>query len=248
MVTQTFAKLLLCGVVILTGLVTIPVAVAAIGEEEASLQRQGDRRQYGQAIDLTAGGSHIGISIVDVERDSADIATEEGALVNEVRPESPAQAAGIQAGDVVVEFNGERVGGARQLTRLVQETPARRTVSATVFRDGTRISLDITPEAGPAVFGYLPGFDMDHIGRRVQSAMRRIPNWIDADPLVLGMLPPRGRLGIRAQSVSGQLAEHFGVDGGVLVAYVSDGTERSVSATMTDPEEERRSRRLQQTI
>ena len=166
-----------------------------------------------------------------------------------------------------------------------------------MFRDGTRISLDITPEAGPAVFGYLPGFDMDHIGRRVQSAMRRIPNWVDADPLVLGMLPPRGRLGIRAQSVSGQLAEYFGVDGGVLVAYVSDGsvastaglqagdsitgvdgeevddvadlcrrladvepggsfnvavtrdgTERSVSATMTDPEEERRARRLQQTI
>ena len=69
MATQTFAKLLLCGVVILTGLVAIPVAVAAIGEEEASLHRQGDRRQYGQAIDLTAAGSHIGISIVDVERE-----------------------------------------------------------------------------------------------------------------------------------------------------------------------------------
>ncbi|MBD95920.1 MAG: hypothetical protein CL482_16930 [Acidobacteria bacterium] len=65
-------------------------------------------------------GGSIGITIEDVaDNDAAD----EGAFVSVVRADSPAEAPGLAEGDVVVAFDGERVRGVRQLTRLVRETP-----------------------------------------------------------------------------------------------------------------------------
>ncbi len=47
-----------------------------------------------------------------------------GAVVNEVRPDSPAAKAGIQKNDVIVEFDGERVRSVAELRRLVRLPPA----------------------------------------------------------------------------------------------------------------------------
>ena len=49
--------------------------------------------------------------------------------IDEVNEDSPAEKAGIKAGDIVVEYDGERVRSARQFTRLVQETPEGRSVA-----------------------------------------------------------------------------------------------------------------------
>ena len=52
--------------------------------------------------------------------------------------------------------DGERVRSARQLTRLVQETPAGRKVSVAVSREGSRMSFTVEPEAGrtPSVYSF----------------------------------------------------------------------------------------------
>ena len=47
-----------------------------------------------------------------------------GVVVEDVEADSPAQKAGFKAGDVVVEFDGERVRSTLQFMRLVQETLA----------------------------------------------------------------------------------------------------------------------------
>lgn len=69
-------------------------------------------------------------------------------FIEEVRLESPAETAGFESGDLIVEFDGERVRSARQLTRLVQETPAGRSVPATVVRDESHASLSVAPARG----------------------------------------------------------------------------------------------------
>ena len=93
-------------------------------------------------------GSRIGLSIDDVgDSDGAD----EGAVVRDVAQDSSAASAGFADGDVIVEFDGERVRSASQLTRLVRETPAGRMVGATVMRDGRRVELEVTPESRAAV-------------------------------------------------------------------------------------------------
>ena len=116
------------------------------------IERDGD----GPGLDIFAtGGSRVGMVVRDVE--TADVAKEKlagtaGAVVTEVGKESAAQKAGIKAGDVVTTFDGERVRSARQLVRLVEETPAGRTVKVAVQRAGAHVTVDVTPEAQVAQF------------------------------------------------------------------------------------------------
>ena len=60
--------------------------------------------------------------IQDVTPDLAealDLGVAQGAVVTQVEPDSPAEQAGIQAGDVIVAFNGERVEGSADLRNKV---------------------------------------------------------------------------------------------------------------------------------
>ena len=58
----------------------------------------------------------------------AKLSPPQGAYVTQVESGSPAQKAGIMTGDIIVEFDGERVRSARQLSRLVRESSDDRTV------------------------------------------------------------------------------------------------------------------------
>ena len=105
------------------------------------------------------GGSRVGMVVRDVE--TADVTKEKlagtaGAVVTEVVKESAAEKAGVKAGDVVTSFDGERVRSARQLERLVEETPAGRTVKVALQRAGAPVTLDVTPEA-PKMTHVMPG-------------------------------------------------------------------------------------------
>ena len=161
-----------------------------------------------------AGGSRIGLSIEDV---AGNDAADEGAVVRDVRPESPAASAGFVDGDVIVEFDGERVRSARQLTRLVQETPSGRAVAVTVVRDDRRVRLEVTPESGAAVMGAVPPLRYlgDFMSRVLPGAGRDYTDnfWTTRSPV---------RLGVNVQELSPQLAEYFGVNDGVLVSSVDE--------------------------
>jgi len=78
--------------------------------------------------------------------------SQNGVAVEEVTKESAAEKAGVKAGDVVVQFDGENVRSAAQLTRLVRESVAGRTVKMAVVRDGKRVDLDVAPAEAGDVF------------------------------------------------------------------------------------------------
>ena len=101
-----------------------------------------------KSLTWTSRDVEIGVSI----RDQDTGATSTGAVVDEVRQDSPAAKAGVKAGDVVVEFDGERVRSARHLSRLVEETASGHTVKLAVMRDGKRMDLSVTPEEGRAAW------------------------------------------------------------------------------------------------
>ena len=69
---------------------------------------------------------------------------EYGAWVEAVAPDSPAEAAGIQVDDVIVGYNGIRVESARALRRMVQESPAGRTVELRLVRNGSPVLVRAT--------------------------------------------------------------------------------------------------------
>jgi len=66
-----------------------------------------------------------------------------GVLVQAMRRDESAYAAGLRPGDVIVSFNGTAIADGGQLSRLVQDAPIGSTAAVTVIREGDRVSLKI---------------------------------------------------------------------------------------------------------
>jgi serine protease Do len=114
------------------------------GEERSAAGDQAERR----LVEIMGGGGgRLGVTVRDLT--ASDVSTlklagPRGVVVDEVEKDSPAAKAGVKAGDVIVQFDGETVRSAQQFTRLVRETPAGRAVKLGVMRDGKRAELDAT--------------------------------------------------------------------------------------------------------
>lgn len=66
-----------------------------------------------------------------------------GALVNEVMSGSPAAAAGIRQGDIILGLDGKEVKDVAQLQRLVADTPVGKRVAVMIFREGRQMTLNL---------------------------------------------------------------------------------------------------------
>ncbi len=167
---------------------------------------------------LTGQSGRIGVSVRDVTDD--DVKTHKlsgvsGVLIEEVDTDSPAAKAGMKAGDVVVEFDGERVRSTRQFTRLVQETPVGRQVQASVIRDGQRVPMTIAPREGSA--GDFRRLNDIKIAPQILK-----PTPMPKFDMLLGV--GGGRLGITVDELSSQLGDYFGTKDGVLVTSVTESS------------------------
>jgi len=107
----------------------------------------------------------LGVRIQDVTDDVAEaIGLEKvaGALVTDV-PEGPAAEAGMEAGDVIMSFDGKDVTDTRSLVRQVGNSPVGKTVRVVVFRDGKtktlKVELGRREEAEGATPAAQPGED-----------------------------------------------------------------------------------------
>ncbi len=88
----------------------------------------------------------LGVRIQDISEDVADaleLASTDGALVTDV-PAGPALDAGIEPGDVILVFDGEKIESTRELVSLVAETDVGKTVDVIVLREGQEVTLDVT--------------------------------------------------------------------------------------------------------
>ena len=75
-----------------------------------------------------ASQSYIGLGVAEIDAERAkalNLKEERGVEVKSVTENSPAAKAGIKTGDMVLEYNGQRVEGMDQFSRLVRETPRR---------------------------------------------------------------------------------------------------------------------------
>ncbi len=74
------------------------------------------------------------VSRVDADiRQSLELPSEEGLLIEKVR-KGPAQAAGIEAGDVLLMADGQKLSSVEQLSQLIEKTPKGKTVALLVFK------------------------------------------------------------------------------------------------------------------
>lgn len=135
------------------------------------------RIQDGPLLAALGGGPRLGVRIRDVGNE--DLATfklsaPSGVVVEEVTKDSAAEKAGAKTGDVVVQFDGEAVRSAAQLTRLVRESVAGRAVKMGVVRDGRRLDLTVTPEAQAETIGLaIPGDKMIELEKQLKDVQEK---------------------------------------------------------------------------
>lgn len=91
----------------------------------------------------------LGVQIQNLDQELANsfaMQRPHGALVASVEPSSPADKAGVQAGDIIVGFNNTEVTSANHLPLLVGSATVGTKVPLKVLRDGTEKLLDVTIE------------------------------------------------------------------------------------------------------
>lgn len=144
----------------------------------------------------------LGVHIQSIDESLAQsmgLGDEEGALIASVEPDSPAERAGFEVGDVIVKFGDDEVENARALPRMVADSDEGDVVSVEIWRDGERKSLEVT-------LGNLPSEET--------VAMAETEAADDDDS---------PKLGLTLSTLSKDAKEHFSLSGdevGVLVVDV----------------------------
>ena len=200
------------------------IGSAGIGAAIAPVAHGQSARVAPRAVEVwNFGSGRIGVSVADLDPADASGKVNSGVLIESVDEDSPAAKAGLRKGDVVVEFDGERVRSVRQFTRLVTETPVGRTVAAAVQREGQRVTLNLAPRA-PEGVRFMDG-DLFRGAEELRNFAYRVPRAVrpetDARRQLESLIRPGGTvLGITTDDLSGQLGEYFGTKEGELVSSV----------------------------
>ena len=127
------------------------------------------------------------------------LADDKGALVSKVMPDGPADKAGVQRGDVIVEFDGHPIADWNELPRQVALTPIDRKVDVVLVRKGDRKSLH-------AVVGKLEEPETQEVAKAAA--------------------PGASAFGLRVQDVTPEIANQLGLEEstGVVVTAVAPGS------------------------
>ena len=119
-------------------------AAAGIGFAipSSTAQRVVRALKEGHAVDR----GFVGVQIDSLSDDTAQalgLPSTDGALVTDVVEGSPAQAAGIKRGDVILKINGQSVKDSRELLRRIAGLDVGQTATFTIWRDNKQINVTI---------------------------------------------------------------------------------------------------------
>lgn len=169
---------------------------------------------------------YLGVEVRDVDKrlmEKKDLKIDYGAYVDKVVEDSPAEEAGIEKGDVIIEINGKRVDDAEDLTVAVRKIKPKTEVRVNIIRKGEKKSI-------PVVIGKMKSLDNFYTFRFNDNIIQlnkgikklKIPviySNVDFKTLV-------NLNGLQVESMTKQLGEFFGApDGkGVLVTEVKKGS------------------------
>jgi len=100
----------------------------------------------------------LGVVMQDVNKalaESLELGKPQGALINAVEPDGPADRGGINPGDVIVRFDGEDIVDSGDLPHVVGSTAPGTKAKVEIYREGKRKTLNVVVGAldkdGPAV-------------------------------------------------------------------------------------------------
>jgi serine protease Do len=170
----------------------------------------------------------VGIYIQGIDADlkeSENLPSIEGVYVVDVLKDSPAQKAGLQKGDVILQFGDQTAKSVRGLTRDIERCKPGDAKTLVIRRDGAEKTVTVVIGKGSSAKEFFwadegepvspsddPDFDVE------------VPDPPHVYGFSLGQLS-NSRIGVSLYELSDQLAEYFGAkDGGALInEVVKDG-------------------------
>lgn len=96
--------------------------------------------------------SYLGVSLQDIDRNLAEsykLSKPEGSLVTQIAPNSPAAKAGLQAGDVILKYNGTDISRTSELLNYLNRSAPKQQIQLEVLRDDKRRNINATLSAAP---------------------------------------------------------------------------------------------------
>ncbi|MCF2870152.1 Do family serine endopeptidase [Octadecabacter sp. G9-8] len=151
----------------------------------------------------------LGVRIQDVTVDMIEaiegLAQARGAMVTDV-PAGPAEDAGMQAGDIILTFDGIEIENTRELVQIVGNSPVGKEVPVETLRNGEMIDLTVV------------------LGRRETAESAAFP---DPEAPEEGTPDTTNMLGMTLSEISPDMEESLGVEAGsgLVVVEVEDGSE-----------------------
>jgi serine protease Do len=153
----------------------------------------------------------IGVQIDQVSKEVAEsigLGRAQGALVRSVEAASPADKAGVEAGDIITKFNGQPIDRASDLPRLVGNTKPGSRVPLTVFRRGATRDLSIT----------VAELEVDKPAQRASAP---------AAPKPPAASPAAQKLGLAVSELTDAQRKEARIKGGVKVDTATDAAARA---------------------
>jgi serine protease Do len=153
----------------------------------------------------------IGVQIGEVTKEVADalgLSKAEGAMVSSVEPKGPAEAAGVQPGDVITNFNGEAIKRWSDLPRIVGDVKPGTSATLQVWRKGKTLKLDV--KVGEMPSGKQAASSDDEDQDTPQKAA-----------------PVDNILGLGVVDVPAEQQRKLNIKGGALVSEVKGAAERA---------------------
>ena len=96
----------------------------------------------------------IGVSVIDVSKETQSYGLPQGAAVQSVVEDSPAAAAGLRVNDIITKVGETEITGRTDLARMISETAVGETLKLQVYRKGETLELTVT------------------VGEQIQSALQ----------------------------------------------------------------------------
>jgi serine protease Do len=147
----------------------------------------------------------IGVAIQEVTKELADsfgLSKPQGALVASVEKGSPADKAGLEAGDVILRFNEKAVAQSSDLPRMVGNTKPGTKATLQIWRNGASKDLSV-------IVGEMPDEQMAGRGQRKGKPAEAVP---------------ANRLGLILSEPTAEQKRQLGIRNGLVVEEVRNGS------------------------
>ncbi len=185
--------------------------------------------------------AYLGVQISEINGELADqlgVATNSGVLVGDVFPNSPAAAAGLQEGDIIVSFAGKKVADPQQLQELVERMPLDSKQQVEILRGGKKslFQVAVQPLPNHLTFASVSALDREKNNERTPSFTSRELGLevIDLTPEIAGKLGLSNASGVVITGVQPEgIAAMAGIREGMVISRVGQKAVRSIADLKT---------------